>query len=165
MKDPDFSPDRPAAEPWAEKADQLATKLASVWIWTVFFGLNTGLSYSLASGLMGLMGNPMMWELMRRPGFGPGPGGPAGEYLVMAIPACYIVGVLTNVASWAFLYLYFSLYLLPTVLIREPDGADDRRRRMAATALRRTYLLVIGSGLARLVPEALMYALPLLSRP
>lgn len=165
MKDFEIIPERAGPDPWAEKSDQLATKLAAVWIWTVFFGLNTGLSASYLGALGGMIGNPVLFELMgRRPGMAQLGGTTSGEVLMLALPVIQMGGILANLGSWAFLYLYFSVFLLPAVLLRDPRGDDDRRRRIAAAALRRTYLLILVSGVARVLPEGLIYLLPLLGR-
>jgi len=160
VKDFEVLPEKPAPDAWAERADQLTTKIVSVWLWTVFFGLNAGLSYSYMGALSEMFSDAFMMRGLRPDGIGQFGVSATGEFLITAIPLVQAIGILLNFASWAFLYVYFSLYLLPSVLVREPAASEERRRRMAATALKRAYLLVIATGIARATPQLILFMLP-----
>ncbi len=154
---PEKQPPPPSAPP--SPLDDLFTRIASLWLWTVFFLISSGLSVSFLSSL----GSILSLGMAGRPG-NFGPNGPFNDMMAFVLPVIHIAGMLANVGSWAFLYLYFTVYLLPAVLLRDPNGIDDRRRRIAASALRRTYLLTIAAGIARLLPELIIYLNPALSR-
>ncbi len=164
MSNFEIFPEKPAPPPPPppHPLDDLFTKVASLWLWTIFFVITSGLSVSFLSSLGSLLSTSMMGR------GGGGFGGPGrsmyGDLLTYILPVVHIAGMLANVGSWAFLYIYFTVYLMPAVILRDPNGVDDRRRRMAASALRRTYLLTLAAGIARLLPELFLYLSPALSR-
>ncbi len=150
------NPPAPPAGLSSQRIDDLSTRVAAVWIWTVLFGVNGGLSYSMSQGL-GLQNNPMLLNAAFRGGGGLTGPGPGLEWIALAIPVFSLSGIVASLAAWGCLYLYFSLFLLPLVLSHEPVPPDPRRRRMAASALRRTYLLTIVAAGCRLLPDLLPY--------
>jgi hypothetical protein len=146
-------------------AETLLSKFAAVWIWTVFFGVSGGLSYSFLTPLrdivqIGMMGSNFGF----RPWMGPMAGSPLGaELMTIALPVAFAVGLLASVASWLFLYLYFALYLVPVVFQGGAIPYEDRRRRLAGLYLNRTYQLVIIAALARATPDLVYLFFPLLT--
>ena len=154
----------PPPPPPPHPLDDLFTKVASLWLWTVFFVVTSGLSFSFLSSLNSMLAPMFSSGWMGRGGGGAPMGGMNGDMIAFVIPVVHIAGMIANVGSWAFLYLYFTVYLLPAVILRDPNGVDDRRRRIATAALRRTYLLTIAAGIARMLPELILYLGPALSR-
>jgi hypothetical protein len=161
MNEPGEGSAKPAVQATGE---HLLGKFAAVWIWTVFFGVGGGLSYSFLGSLRDIVQVGMF-----NANFGPrGRFGPmlntqlGSELMGLVLPIAFAVGLLASVASWLFLYLYFALYLVPVVFLGGPIGHEDRRRRLAAAYLNRTYQLVIVAALARATPDLIYLFLPLL---
>lgn len=143
--------------------EQLLSRFASVWLWTIFFGLNGGLTASLMSASTTAM-NPLVWEMMARQyGMAGRPQNAATEFITVATPFLYVSGIILNVISWGFLYIYFSFYLIPTVIQLQPVRSEDARSKFAAWTLRWTYLCVIAGGLLRFLPELMMHIIPALT--
>jgi hypothetical protein len=151
---------RPAA---AEAGDPLLTRAAALWIWTVFFGLSGGLSYSfLSSGRELMLAGPMLFGGGR--GWGGFPNAPGMELTILIVPAAYAIGLLASVGAWLFLYLYFAHFVLPVVLFATKPPHDERRRRLAGHYLNRTYQLLLIAALARATPDLAYLLLPALGR-
>lgn len=145
-------------------AEGLLGRFAAVWIWTVFFGLNGGLTYSF----LGSMREVAQIGLMGIAGRGPAWGGPnavlGGEMMALIMPLAFSIGLVASIASWLYLYLFFSVYIVPTVFLEGRPAAEDRRRRLAAAYVARTYQLLILAALARATPDILYLFLPLIDR-
>lgn len=157
-------PTEPSPPPTGLDArDVLMTRVAALWIWTVFFGLNGGLSYSFISSTRDLMMAAPMFVGGGRPrgGF---PGGPSMEMAMLVVPAAYALGLLASVGGWLFLYLYFTHFVLPVVFFAIKSPHEDRRRRLAGHYLNRTYQLLLVAALARATPDLAYLLLPALSR-
>ncbi|HEX8201144.1 MAG TPA: hypothetical protein VF590_11705 [Isosphaeraceae bacterium] len=146
---PPKSPESPGV---LESADRLLAKYAAVWLWTVFFGINTGLS----SNYLALYMQAAQFGLGR-----PGPRFP--DYLGLVGPVAYGIGGLASAGAWIFLYLFFSVYLLPVVFLGTTGVSEERRRRGGARFLNRAYLLLLLAGVIRLAPEVLAFVAPLLT--
>lgn len=138
----------------------VATPLAALWIWTVFFGLNGSLSYSFLAAIRDLTQIGLM---------GTGRGLPGSLYVVplyglnsTILPALFGAGLVASVGAWLSLYLYFVTFVLPVVFLQVAGPHEDRRLRLAAGYLNRTYQLLILAGLARATPEVLYLVLPAL---
>jgi hypothetical protein len=144
-------PKSPESPPVPEAADRLLAKYVAVWFWSIFFGLNGGLSYNYLS---------FFSELIGRARFGPGPR--AGDLLTAVMPIAYGLGAVANIGAWLFLYLFFSVYLLPVIFLGVTAVSEERRRRAGAKFLNRAYLLLLLAGLARLAPEVVGSVLPAL---
>jgi hypothetical protein len=141
-------------------SDTLLSRFAAVWIWTVFFGVNGGLTYSFLASSHDWVAAVSI--SLRRTGapLGPGP----SELMAVVLPAAFSLGLVASIASWVFLYLYFVTLVLPTVLVGVRGEYEERRRRLAAAYLARTYQLLILAALARATPEVLYLTLPALER-
>lgn len=149
-----------------EAAEPLAVKLAALWIWSVFFGLNGTLSYSfLGSGSVSNFGFVQYLNAMQpyRGNWG-GPANVASEFAAMILPVANAVGMFASIAAWLFLYFYFTGYVVPVVLLGTAIPNEARRRRAAALYLARTYQLLILAALARFTPDLMTSLLPALSR-
>lgn len=150
--------------PPLEAAEPLGVKLAALWIWSVFFGLNGTLSYSF----LGTSSNLGVFQYMNafqpvRVNWG-GPANIANEFAAMILPVAGAVGMLASIAAWLFLYFYFTGYVVPVVLLGTAIPNEARRRRAAALYLARTYQLLILAALARFTPELMASLLPAMSR-
>lgn len=156
MEQPAGSPPRPKDH---DTTEALATRLAGVWIWTVFFTLNGGLTYSLLGTLR---------EVVQINALGGGWGGagrfglPDPHILRLVMPTAYAVGLLASVASWLFLYLYFVMYVVPVSLLGVRPESQETRRRLAAAWLNRTYQFLILAALARVTPDLYYVFMPIL---
>jgi hypothetical protein len=147
----------------AEPGDPLVTRVAALWIWTVFFGLSGGLSYSfLSTGRELMMAAPMLVGGGR--GWGGFPNATGTELVMLVVPAAYAIGLLASVGAWLFLYLYFAHFVLPVVFFAVKPLQDDRRRRLAGHYLNRTYQLLLIAALARATPDLVYLLLPALGR-
>ena len=157
----DFDPNPKPKEPSAGPFDAWAGRIAAVWIWTALFGLNGGLSYSFLGGA-GQLGLSALWM---GSGFGPGRGrGPqANDFAVMILSFAFALGLMASLAAWLFLYLQFSSYLVPVVLLGVRPF-EDRRQRLSARYLMRAYQLLLIAGLARVAPDVLFLFLPAMER-
>ncbi len=167
-------PEAPKPEPVIDHREALVARVAALWIWTVFFGINGGLTYSFLGGegswsrfLMAAMGNPSYGSIYG--GFpyqrGGGPGNVfALEMMSWIQVGTHTLGILASVAAWLFLYLFFASWVVPAVLIGSPLPLEPPRRRRAALYLSRTYQLLILAALARFAPEVLALVIPLLAR-
>jgi hypothetical protein len=146
-------PQKPSEAPLAlETADRLLSKYVAVWLWTIFFGVNSGLSYNYLS----------FFAQVAQLGLGrPGPRFP--DYLGLIGPVAYGLGGLASIGAWVFLYLFFSVYLLPVVFLGTTGISEERRRRDGAKFLNRAYMLLLLAGLVRLAPELLAFVAPVLS--
>ena len=91
-----------------------------------------------------------------------GPGPRNGDVLTAVLPIAYGVGTVASVGAWIFLYLFFSVFLLPVVFVGVTAVSEERRRRAGARFLNRAYLLLLLSGMARLAPELVGSVLPML---
>jgi hypothetical protein len=121
-----------------ERADQLLSKYAAVWIWTVFFATSGGMFFSYTTPP----------HRITFPGVA---SADLQKYLRLAGDFLYVSGLLASVGSSISLYLYFAFFLAPVVIFATaPDS--PRRRRGAATFARWTYLLLVIAGLARIAP-------------
>lgn len=141
-------PKPPESPPAFETADRLLAKVVAVWFWSVFFGLNSGLSYNYLTFFIELLQSS-------RAGFG-GPRPPDILLLVRSIAGG--VGVVASFGAWIFLYLFFSAYLLPVLFVGVTAVSEERRRRAGATFLNRAYLLLLLAAVARLAPELMTFA-------
>lgn len=155
--DDQAQPARPASP-----AETTSPRWAALWIWTVFFGLNSGLSYSFLGPAR---------DIVQTRTFGPGfrggsfyPGGLPVGLLEFAVPTSHLVGLLVSVAAWLFLYLYFVVYVLPVVFLGASAAPDDRRVGLACNYLNRTYQLLLIAALARATPDLVLLLAPWLSR-
>lgn len=157
MAEPDGSTPRLATD--QEASETLATRLAGVWIWTVFFTLNGGLTYSLLGTLHGVVQINAQgggWAGAGRFGF------PDPRIIRIVLPTAYAVGLLASVASWLFLYLYFVMYVVPVSLLGVRPESQELRRRLAAGWLNRTYQFLILAALARVTPDLYYVFIPIL---
>jgi hypothetical protein len=153
----------PGPEPEADRNQILLGRFSAVWVWTAFFGLNATLTASYGNMLTSLFGSKFYEMAVKGMGTPTRPGGTL-EFLAMAQPILSVSGVLATLASWGFLYVYFSSYVIPSVLLLEETRRDELRRKVAARAIRRVYLLTIVAGVFRFVPEFLMMLQPVLAR-
>jgi hypothetical protein len=142
----------PESPPLSETADRLLSKYVAVWLWTIFFGVNSGVSYNYLSFYIQAAQN----------GYGR-PGARFPDYLGMVGPVAYGLGGVASLGAWVFLYLFFSVYLLPVVFLGTTGISEERRRRGGAKFLNRAYVLLVVAGVLRLAPEILALVAPLLS--
>jgi hypothetical protein len=147
----------PETPPVLEAADRILSKYVAVWLWTIFFGLNSGLSYNYLSFFM----QATQYNNARSYGSGPGPF--PSDVLRVVVPTAYGLGAVASIGAWIFLYLFFSVYLLPVVFLGTTGVSEERRRRGGARFLNRAYLLLLVAGVIRLAPEIVTFAAPLLS--
>jgi hypothetical protein len=145
----------PEAPPVLETADRLLSKYVAVWLWTIFFGVNSGLSSNYLSFFA--------QQVSQWGRFGPGPRDPISDLLRLVGSVGYGLGGLASIGAWIFLYLFFSVYLLPVVFLGTTGLSEERRRRGGAKFLNRAYVLLLVAGVIRLAPEILTFVAPLLS--
>ena len=162
MNEAEIGPSKAPAGP--ERQDAQISRLAALWIWSVFFGVNGGLSYSFLTPHGGLSGLGMFDVAFLGNRFNPGMPGAAPQLMMLVSPFATAIGVLASVAGWVYLYMYFTGFVLPVVFLGTALPNEDRRRRRAALLLSRSYQLLILAGLARFVPELLLMLVPALSR-
>ncbi len=152
-------PETPAASEYST-----FSRVAAVWIWSIFFGLNTGVTASLVGALGSLM-NPYMMSAMAGGGrvFDLNAGNTFGEIMSLVLPLAYMGGITATLGSWYFLYTFFSRVVLPGVF--DPSFQMEPRRAAAAMRnLRSVYFWVIAAGILRYVPEIALYLAPLIGR-
>jgi hypothetical protein len=151
------------SEPEPDRNQLLLGRFSAVWVWTAFLGLNAALTASYGNLLTILLGS-RFYEMSVR-GLGTQmKAGVSVEFLELAQPIFSVAGVLATLAAWGYLYVYFSSYVLPTVMMLEEGRRDERRRKVAARAIRRVYLLTIVATAIRFLPELFMALHPLLVR-
>jgi hypothetical protein len=154
----------PPPEPSPDRNETLFHKAATIWLWSIFFGLNAGISASYAGALGTAFGSMMMQAMMPGAGgFNQGTAGPIGEAIAFAVPFSYLGGILATLGSWYYLYSFFSRVLLPTVF-DTPLTAGSPRSRAAMRNLRSVYFWVLAAGVLRYIPEFLLHLAPVINR-
>lgn len=156
-------PQKSETEPPESKEYSTFSRVAAVWIWSIFFGLNTGVTASLV-GAVGSMLNPYVLSQMNLGrSFNQPAGNPFTESIGFILPFSYLGGIVATLFSWYFLYTFFSRVVLPGVF--DPTLKFSQRRAMAAMRnLRAVYFWVIAAGVLRYVPEIVIYLAPMLGR-
>ncbi len=123
-------------------ADRLLSKYVAVWLWTIFFGANSGVTYTYYS-----------YIFRSNPGAMFGPGSPLPPWLSEVQPTALSLSILASAAAWGYLFFFFSVYLIPVVFQRLPEAQGERRRVTSSSFLNRAFLLLIAAWLTRILPD------------
>jgi hypothetical protein len=78
---------------------ELFDKYILIWIWSIFIGINSALSYNIFN-----LYNPSRWQVLN----------------IIIIPI-YVLAVLTALGSWIYLFRFLQIKILPFLLSKYND--------------------------------------------
>ena len=116
----------------ASALDRLLSKYVTVWIWSILIGINSGITFSLAS-------------YSARGTWGP---------LTFLPLALTLIGIISAILSWVYLLNYLSRFIIPSFFLeRREDPRHSRLLRLSVQAI----IFAVGARLLVSVVD-LLYA-------
>lgn len=108
---------------------ELFDKYILIWIWSIFIGINSALSYNIFN-----LYNPSRWELLN----------------IIIIPI-YILAVIMALASWIYQFKFLQVKILPFLLSKYEDSRypfdnseyDKKIDMYAYMLLKRSFFFII----------------------